>query len=233
MPPPNPDAVADLEASVARGKERRAAERPARLTVLATGPVLRDVEAAADCWCACHPRVADVTLHGGGATCACQLTDAEHEAALKRFVWPEPSPEARERLEHNAEAFDQTAEALGVTVDQWGGFAPFQISGSVAGRAFYLRCRHEAWTVTVAPDDDPLGDPLDHSRVTFEVASGDENDLCPDGPLDPALALRIAVWAVEDFLLRRVCAHTMPDVDGARFCTFCGVRLDDVDRWRV
>jgi hypothetical protein len=235
FPPPNPEHVAATKARAAERRERYEAERPTRLAMLDLGPELRDVDAAADCWCACHPRPADQGLHDGGARCPCQGTVEDRAEALAnlREILPYPTPEEDARRDAEVAAFDAAAEALGVEVKQWGGMAPFQISGVVAGRAFYLRCRHGAWALTIADDNDPLGDPVPGLGVTIRVAEGDEDDLFDDGSgrPGPVVALHTAVRAITDFLTRRTCLHVSPGAMIA-FCPYCGVRLAEADRWR-
>jgi len=211
----------------------KVAQEPARRAVVATGPTLRDVEAAVDCVCSCHPRPADPGLHAGGAACPCQLTDEERSESLEELLvvltetaFSEPSRESDLRSDA-----DETAARLGVEVREIGGAAPFVIRGVVDGRGFYLRERHDLWSVVIAPDDDPLADPwvLDRSVPVIEVVSGDSGALEQEGVFDPVHALEVAVNAVRLFLLRRSCAHEL----AARFCPVCGVETVQADAWRI
>jgi hypothetical protein len=141
-------------------RARREAElRPARLAAVRTGPALRDLQAAADCGCSCHPRAADVDLHDGGPSCPCQKTPEERQQAWKELVeelealGPDPG------IESGAVELAQRATALGVSAQWRLTAAPFVITGQVDGRGFYLRERHGHYRVTVAFDDDAAADP--------------------------------------------------------------------------
>lgn len=216
-------------------RARRDAEmRPARLAALQTGPALRDLESAADCGCSCHPRAADVDLHGGGVSCPCQLTPQERDQVWKDLfeeldaLGPDPGRQAAE------EELAEQARALGVTARWAVTAAPFVITGHVDGRGFYLRERHGDYRVTVATDEDPTADPwtLPAERPTADIAEGTEEDLTDaDGGCDPARALTVAVDAVRTFLSRRQCAHEQPRDERHLFCSLCGIRLADADAW--
>ena len=75
----------EVEAWRAERTRREAELRPARLAAVRTGPSLRDLDAAADCGCGCHPRAADVDLHDGGPSCPCQKTPEERQQAWKEL----------------------------------------------------------------------------------------------------------------------------------------------------
>jgi hypothetical protein len=222
--------AARIRASV---EEQRRLEEPARRAMLASGPSLRDLEAAVACGCSCHPRPAETRLHEGGVSCPCQSTPEERAAAFDdlRGVLQESSAgefsyEARMR-----EAMGAAASRLGVTIRHAGGWAPFVITGVVDGRGFYLRERHDCWSVEVASDDDPLADPyvLSSDVPTIVVAEGVSEALTVDGAFDTVRALEVAVHAVRLFLLRRVCSHPQAE----RFCPACGVEVADSAAWRV
>jgi hypothetical protein len=209
------------------------AEEPARRAAIAAGPALRDLEAAVTCFCSCHPRPADPRLHEGGVSCPCQLTDAERAESLEslRGVLSESS-EAQESYETEMRRrVDEAATRLGAEIRDIGGAAPFVIRGVVDGRGFYLRERHDLWSVVIAPDDDPLSDPWARDREVpvIEVASGESATLEKEGVFDPVHALEVAVNAVRIFLLRRSCAHDK----AGRFCPACGVEVAQADAWRI
>lgn len=209
------------------------AEEPARRAAIAAGPALRDLEAAVTCFCSCHPRPADPRLHEGGVSCPCQLTDAERAESLEslRGVLSESS-EAQESYETEMRRrVDEAATRLGAEIRDIGGAAPFVIRGVVDGRGFYLRERHDLWSVVIAPDDDPLSDPWARDREVpvIEVASGESATLEKEGVFDPVHALEVAVNAVRIFLLRRSCQHE----NAVRFCPDCGVDVAQADAWRI
>lgn len=211
----------------------KAAQEPFRRAAIATGPTLRDVEAAVVCSCSCHPRPADPGLHDGGVSCRCQLTDEQRSESLNELLGILSETAASEgsyETEMRRRA-DEAAARLGVEVRDIGGAAPFVIRGVVDGRGFYLRERHDLWSVVIAPDDDPLADPwtLDRDVPVIEVASGDSAALEQGGVFAPAHALEVAVNAVKLFLLRRSCPHE----NAARFCPACGVEVSRADAWRI
>ena len=207
---------------------RRALERPARLAAVRSGPALRDEQAAADCCCSCHPRQAQADLHAGGTSCPCQLTPEERKAAWVRF-FASAADLGLGRLEDEMrEDLQRRAAELGVTAELTLVAAPLVVSGRVDGRGFYLRERHGDWRVTIAADDAPGSDPWTTSpeTTTLDIAEGTENELCdPDGRLDLARTLDVAVDAVRTYLLRRGCPHEQAETAEHRFCRRCGVRL--------
>jgi hypothetical protein len=214
------------------------AARPARRAAILTGPLLRDVEAAVDCRCGCHPRPAEVDLHDGGRACSCQLTPDERVEQNRSFF--EALAEISEEQsgpgspwDRRREAFAAEAEALGVDAHIEIVGAPFVIVGNCDGRGFYLRERHGSYRVTIAPDDDPAADPWSAgiTRSSIDVASGDEGDFDEDGAFSTTRALRIAVTSVRTALGRNCCAHGSAAADDA-FCSECGVPMADVDAWR-
>jgi hypothetical protein len=226
-----------MQAEAARSRaaveERRRNEEPARRTVLANGPTLRDLEAAVACSCSCHPRPAETRLHDGGSSCPCQSTGEERAAALDelRGVLQEASAGEFSYEERMRETMAAAAARLGAELRHAGGWAPFVITGVVDGRGFYLRERHDCWRVEIAPDEDPLADPcvLSSDVPTIVVAEGVSEALEGDGAFDAVRALEVAVHATRLFLLRRDCAHPQAQ----RFCPGCGVEVDDSAAWRV
>jgi hypothetical protein len=239
--PPSPQEQAHfaVEAAAIRAEfaARRNALKPAKRAVLAIGSPLRDIEAAVDCGCSCHPSPGDPDSHDGGL-CRCQQTDAERGAAratLLSFFDGEDYEAERERDEHFAAELQAEAERLGVTATVKVPAAPFVITGVCDGRAFYLRERHGSWRVTIASDDHPLDDPRESSRdqTTIDIASGEDDDFNDEsGHFSQAVALRVTVASVRDALLRNTCEHETPDNVEHRFCRRCGVALVDTDRWR-
>lgn len=211
----------------------KTAQEPARRAALAAGPTLRDLEAAVDCVCSCHPRPADMRLHDGGISCPCQLTDEERAESLEELLGLlSEASIGRESYETEMRRrADEAAARLGAEVRGIGGAAPFVIRGVVDGRGFYLRERHDLWSVVIAPDDEPLADPWSRDREVpvIEVASGESVALEKEGVFDAVHALEVAVNAVKLFLLRRSCSHE----NAARFCPVCGVEMSQADAWRI
>jgi hypothetical protein len=238
--PPSEEEAAERRAELDRQRgEREAAReaaRPARRAAILTGPALRDVEAAVDCMCSCHPRPGDVDLHEAGQSCRCQLTETERAARMSAWLDSldelpvDPDEERAER--EREERFAAEAAALGVEARIKASFAPFVIVGVCDGRGFYLRERHGCYRVTIAPDDDPGSDPwaAESTEPSIDVASGDVSELDDHGQYAPAKALRVAVQAVRSALARNTCNHRR--VESEPFCPSCGVRIDDADAWR-
>lgn len=235
--PPTPEQQAAARASAAafraEQEERRAAERPLREAMVAAlaglGVALRDPASAVGCPCGCHPSL-DLAAHGGGgqAGCSCQQTPAERRAARDRLVavLAETRPEADELRAREQAALAAHAAELGVQARIAVGGAPFVLAGTVDGRGFYLRERHDLWRVTVAPDDDPGIDPwtAGPSVPTLDIADGDVDRLLTDGAYDVVRVLDVAVGAVRSFLRQRACGHGRVQ-PGDRFCAACGTAL--------
>jgi hypothetical protein len=240
-PSPQDQARYAAEAAVARANAGAAREalKPAKRAVLAIGPPLRDIEAAVECGCSCHPRPGQPDTHGTGQTCPCQQTAAERKVAMAELFSflacrgeAEAVPQQRERV---ASELHAEALRLGVTATVTLDAAPFVITGVCDGRAFYLRERHGTWRVTIASDDDPLCDPWGGPDVgsTIDVASGEDDEFNDaEGHFSRIVALQIAVSAVRGALLRNACQHEIPDLPEHRYCRVCGVALADAVLWR-
>lgn len=203
-----------------------AAGAPLRRALIAAAGELRDVDAAVDCRCGCHPRVSE--LHDGGATCGCQLTDDERAEAQRRLL--DTLAELHDSFEPRARDDEAAAVArageLDVELRSYGGLAPLVCRGVVDGHGFFLRERHGSWQVVVTahPDGhDPWGDGHEDDQL---IASGDESALLDhDGRVDPGLVVTAAVVAVRRWLLAD-CPH--PDVTGrddTNFCPRCGTAV--------
>ena len=235
LPRPDETQVAEIEEIVAAAQNARIDSRPDRVAVLEIGPPLRDIDAAADCSCGCHPRPADQGLHDGGTQCPCQ-----HTAEDRQRLWAEFSAATESFREHASDVhaaqladLAETAAALGVDADvkSWG--APFALTGVCDGHSFYLRERHDLYRVEVAVDaacEDLWGSSSD---VSVEVVSGSDIDLHgSDGTRSASTALRIAVDAVRLSMRRNRCSHEQPSDDSHGFCRRCGVNLDETELWR-
>lgn len=116
------------------------------------------------CRCACHPRLPESDFHDYGFGCPCQKTAEERRRAWEEWraerdaYWE--SPEGREvRVRRQAEEDELLSWLAGqpdVVVTSYGGLAPEQWSGSVEGRKFYFRERHDHWRIEL--DLRPSGD---------------------------------------------------------------------------
>lgn len=237
VPPPPEQLDADRAQWLAWRAEqdrRQLTWRPARLAVLRTGPALRDLDAAADCPCSCHPRPADPELHSAGTACPCQRTATQRRARLEALFDRMPPVRGDRSLEPGRDPFAEQVAVLGVAARVACAAAPVVITGTVDGRGFYMRERHERYRVTIAPDDDPAADPWERPAecLTLDIAAGDSEDLTdPDGRFDPVVALTVAVDAVRTFLHRRSCSHLGLASPGVAYCARCGIRLTEAHLW--
>lgn len=218
------------ETERAQRDQARANQRPYRRAVLELGPLLRNIDAAVDCFCGCHPRPAQLETHDGGTTCPCQLNETERQQQWDElFSTPwEPDPDEIEHERLRDVAFQETAERLNVQAHVAVSAAPFVISGIVDGRAFYMRERHGHYRVTIAHDDNPLVDPWtsDAAIPTIDIAAGSEAEFY-DGTATfrEDIALTTTVNSIRIYLLRRDCAHEPPTDHAHRFCRQCGIQL--------
>jgi hypothetical protein len=212
----------------AQRDQKRIDERPRRRAAIELGPPLRDVDAAVECHCGCHPRPAELETHDGGVSCNCQLTPAEREAIWKEFEDFEPDPELVVEQRMRTEEFDREATGLGVQATVRVEAFPFVIGGVVDGRGFYMRERGGSYRITIAHDDNPLDDPWssDAEVPTIDIAVGSEAEFRDeDGTPSQTLALQITVQSIRTYLLRRNCSHETPANATHRFCRHCGIEL--------
>jgi hypothetical protein len=218
----------EWEIERAQRDQKRIEERPRRLAAIELGPPLRDVDAAVECHCGCHPRPAELETHDGGVSCACQQTPAEREALWKEFEDFEPDPELVEEQRTRTEEFEREATHLGVQATVRVEGFPFVIGGVVDGRGFYMRERSGSYRITIAHDDNPLDDPWssDVEVPTIDIAVGSEAEFRDaDGTPSQTLALQITVQSIRTYFLRRNCTHETPANATHRFCRHCGVHL--------
>ena len=147
-----------------------------------------------ECLCSCHPRVPDSDLHGYGFACPCRLTAARRQAAFKEWMTeleayqhsPEGRREAAARQAEEDELLEWLADHPDVVVTSHGGMCPEQWRGSVEGRSFYFRERHDDWRIEV--DLRPSGrfyrswmggDLTDDA--SYELRETDEGDVIAEG----------------------------------------------------
>ena len=115
----------------------------------------RDIESGERCPCSCHPSLPSTDHHDYGFGCSCRRTAeerAQHWTAWQSEMdafWSSPEGEqATARREAEEQELDQwLASNPGVVVSSHGGYAPEQWWGSVDGRAFYFRERHDQWRI--------------------------------------------------------------------------------------
>lgn len=217
--------VDELRAQAARRRDEQVAARR-RLLELAPGD-LRDLDAAAECGCSCHPSPGD-DPHGG-RTCSCQLTPderARRHADLEKAL---TASRAAYALVHRARADELAAAAtdLGVEALEDGPGAPWVIVGTVDGHGFYMRERWDTYEIVVAPADDPAiqpwGAPIE--TPTTVVRSGTISDLLPGGSVSYRHVLTFIVGEIRTYLRRRTCEH--PSAPRDRYCPACGSPLVD------
>lgn len=217
-----------IRAEAAEMRERQTSARRELLGSLSREQLdrlnIHDVDAAAECFCACHPSPADSTVHGGGA-CSCQKS-AEERAADRETIFEELQrlgQELAQAEEAERAALQDVARTLGVNLRQSGGAAPYQLLGDVDGINFYLRERHDEWSLSI-PDDEAGddGDPVGFANGIYILAEGHADTLYdPADPADPAAPVRRAAELVREHILRRSCTHP----NAGRWCPDCGARI--------
>lgn len=117
--------------------------------------VHNDVESGEPCICSCHPHLPEGDSHDYGLSCHCTRTAAQRRAWWEEWqaetdaYWasPEGRAEADERQQREDELRRWLAEDRGMTVTEFGGFAPEQWRGTVDGHTFYFRERHDQWRI--------------------------------------------------------------------------------------
>lgn len=77
-------------------------------------------------------------------------------------------------------AVNELCEALGVTVNEYGGMCPFQMTGTVDDYRFYFRCRWGSCTLDVTTDPD---DPEPFMATGLQIADVREEDVFGDDTL--------------------------------------------------
>ncbi|GAA3817072.1 hypothetical protein CSO01_36710 [Cellulomonas soli] len=214
-------------------ERRRAAEVAARRRLLELDPTgVRDIEAAAACFCACHPRPADPDSHGGGRSCPCQLTPEELRALRARTskLLKEHSTALEAAQREREQRLVDIAADLGIEAREDNLYAPWVIVGRVDGRGFRMRERSDRYAIVIAPDDSPTIDPWNapDGTQTITVRTGDASDLGNVGPPDYRLALTVITETIRTFLRQRTCPH--PHADGDWYCPRCGLTLVDLTR---
>lgn len=141
---------------------------------------------------------------------------SKHEKALDQMALDAK----RERTDA-----DDFAASVGASLMHFGGGAPFVISGIIDGHGFYLRERHDSYSVSVSLEpgfsrDLWLCGPETPSVV---VASGNSDDLWSPGGFDSLSALKFTIKTVRLYLLRQTCLHE----SAGRFCPSCGLEMSE------
>ena len=148
----------------------------------------------------------------------------QRRTALRALLNDGLAAEIGTRNDHDRTQAIDHARHIGVTITSYGGLAPFVVTGTVDGRSFFLRSRHEAWRIEIADDDTPDTDPwTDHSCDTIEIASGPDHLLATsEHPgYDPVTVIDTCVTAVRTHLRTSTCTHSRrepPDL----YCRDCG-----------
>jgi hypothetical protein len=123
--------------------------------VLARLFVVTPREGGGTCVCSCHPRLPDSDLHDYGFACDCQLTAEERRRLMDQW-WatldayansPAGAAERAHRLTEENDLAGWLAGQPDVVISSYGGYAPEQWTGSVAGHRFSFRERHDCWRI--------------------------------------------------------------------------------------
>jgi hypothetical protein len=207
------------------------------------------------CSCSCHPRLPGDDFHDYGFGCACQKTLTERqkwweEWEAERDAYWSSTEGLAEQARRQVEEEDLLAWLAGqpdVVVTSHGGMCPEQWWGSVQGRKFYFRERHDHWRIEF--DLRPSGrlskvwkgGDLD-DEDSFEPREIEVGDVVAEGVVGvpgygqtPRERAHFIVRAIRDHLGRTTCAiHTGGRAGLERrfgvavsWCPGCGERLPD------
>lgn len=206
-------------------------EREERKKAIQIGPKLKNIETAMDCLCGCHPQPARYNLHDGGATCPCQLSKKELKNKMKK--WIDSLDEKmivdeswKKEQEKEDEEIREEVKKYGAEIWEADGYAPFVVRGTVDGRAFYLRERHDIWRVSVAGDTNPDADIwYDVNAEKVDVASGESSIFCSEDKIfDRKKAVLLAVREVKRYLMQKKCHHP----NASTYCPECGKEVVEI-----
>jgi hypothetical protein len=209
-------------------------------------------EGGEPCRCSCHPRLPDSDLHDG-FSCSCRLTAEErHRHADERrahleVIWDSPEAAARRarRQTEENELASWLAGQPDVVIGSYGGWAPEQWRGSVAGHSFYFRERHDYWRIEL--DLEPSGRSVQTWRGgdlddegSYQPQEIEEGEVIAEGVVDvtgygtsPVERAAFIVETIRNHLTQTACTlHLIGLVDLERrlgrrpdWCPACGVRL--------
>jgi hypothetical protein len=216
------------------------------------------VDGGDPCSCSCHPRLPDGDFHDYGFGCVCQKSAAERRKwwqeweAERKAYWssPEGLEEQARRQTEEDDLVSWLAGEPGVVVTSYGGMCPEQWWGSVEGRKFYFRERHDHWRIEF--DLRPSGrfskvwkgGDLD-DEDSFERREIEEGDVIAEGVVGvpgygqtPRGRAQFIVRAIRDHLERTNCvihAGGRADLEGrlgvgVSWCPACGDRLPDAGK---
>lgn len=206
------------------------------------------------CSCSCHPRLPESDFHEYGFGCVCMQSPEERRRHWDQWradldeYW---NSDEGKRIAAAREAEEAALEAWldvhpEVMVTSHGGTAPEQWSGSVDGRSFYFRERHDHWRIEL--DLRPTGrfvkkwkggDLDDESR--FEMVETTSGDVIAEGTTGAHGYGETPVERIE-FITDAIRSHLAPEqctlhigaarddlaaLLGAslRWCPACGFRL--------
>lgn len=215
--------------------------------------VVTPCEGGGPCACSCHPRLPSSDLHDYGFACGCQLT--VEESRRQREQWrvtldtyansPAGAVKRAHRLAEENDLAGWLAGQPDVVISSYGGYAPEQWTGSVAGHPFYFRERHDCWRIEL--DLRPTGRYLRAWRrgdlgdeESYEPREVKEGDVIAEGVIElpgygstPVERAAFLVQTIRDHLRRQVCDRHldgMIELERAlgcrpRWCHDCGTRL--------
>lgn len=206
------------------------------------------------CICSCHPRLPESDLHDYGFGCNCRQSPEERKRAWDDWIdevdeyWASPEGQAitaaRQAEEDELSAW--LAAHPAVVVTSHGGVAPEQWEGSVEGRSFYFRERHDDWRIEL--DLRPsgrfvkrwTGGELD-DEDEHELVETAEGDVIAEGTTralgygdTPVERIQFIVDAIRRYLAPQHCMLHAGSVhddlaallgESLRCCPSCGVRL--------
>lgn len=224
--PDDPETIAEkqqlaqeLQDEFAEARRNYELAAPARRrAITALGPALTNVDAAVECRCGCHPTPADANLHDGGACCPCQDTPEQRQEKMHRILQELAELHLADEEEHYRIAVTKTAESLGAHITAFLPAAPFVIAGTVDGRAFYLRERHNNWKLVIAGDDDPLAD-VWNTRPTGALVIAEGTTDSWDWQTTHMVS--DSIRTIREYLRARACPHTY----ARAYCPDCGIRI--------
>lgn len=218
-----------------------------------TATTILDILFTDDCHCSCHPRLPQSDFHDYGFGCSCQQTAEERREAMSEWMaemdafWD--SSEGRQVTAARKAEEDELAAWLAdqpdVVVTSHGGMAPEQWRGSVEGRRFYFRERHDFWRIEL--DLRPsgrfyrawTGGDLDDD-ANFELRETEEGDVIAEGVTGvpgyghtPVERARFIIGTIRSHLRRDRCeVHSAERADleflfgrALEWCPACGLQL--------
>lgn len=209
----------ELQTNLAETRHNYELAAPARYRAITElGPALTDVDTAVECRCGCHPSPADMNLHNGGVSCPCQDTPEQRREKMHQVLQELAERHLADEEEHYRRAVIKTAENLGAHITAFLPAAPFVVAGTVDGRAFYLRERHDNWRLVIAGDDDPLADVWNTRPAgALVIAEGTTESW----DWQTTRMVSDSIRTIREYLRTRTCPHT----HARTYCPDCGIRI--------